>query len=100
MYDRTTLVDRVLDTVRTNLIEGAILVVLVLFGFLRSFRAGVIVAATIPLSMLFAGNLMVAFGVAGSLMSLGAIDFGVIVDSAVIQVENVVHRLGECVAEY
>jgi cobalt-zinc-cadmium resistance protein CzcA len=94
VYDRTTLVDRVLGTVRTNLLEGAALVVLVLFVFLRDLRAGFLVAAVIPLSMLFATNLMLVFGVAGSLMSLGAIDFGLLVDSAVIQVENVAHRLG------
>ena len=95
VYDRTTLVDRVLRTVRTNLLEGALLVIVVLFAFLRDLRAGIVVACVIPLSMLFAGNLMLAFGVAGSLMSLGAIDFGLLVDSAVIQVENVSHRLGE-----
>ncbi|MCB9637260.1 MAG: efflux RND transporter permease subunit [Sandaracinus sp.] len=93
LYDRTTLVDRVLETVRTNLLEGALLVLLVLFAFLRDVRAGLIVSATIPLSMLVASNLMLAAGVAGSLMSLGAIDFGLLVDSSVIQVENVVHRL-------
>jgi len=93
LYDRTTLVDRVLETVRTNLLEGALLVLLVLFAFLRDVRAGLIVSATIPLSMLVASNLMLAVGVAGSLMSLGAIDFGLLVDSSVIQVENVVHRL-------
>lgn len=94
VYDRTTLVDRVLVTVRNNLIEGALLVMLVLFAFLRDVRAGLVVAVVIPLSMLFATNLMLVFGVAGSLMSLGAIDFGLLVDSAVIQVENVSHRLG------
>lgn len=93
LYDRTTLVDRVIDTVRTNLLEGALLVLLVLFVFLRDLRAGLVVALTIPLSMLVASNLMLAVGVAGSLMSLGAIDFGLLVDSSVIQVENVVHRL-------
>jgi len=93
LYDRTALVDRVLDTVRTNLLEAALLVLLVLFAFLRDVRAGVIVAATIPLSMLVASNAMLAFGVAGSLMSLGAIDFGLLVDSSVIQVENVMQRL-------
>jgi cobalt-zinc-cadmium resistance protein CzcA len=93
VYDRTMLVDRVLGTVRTNLLEGALLVLLVLFAFLRDVRAGLIVALTIPLSMLVASNFMLAFGVAGSLMSLGAIDFGLLVDSAVIQIENVAHRL-------
>lgn len=95
VYQRTTLVDQVLETVRQNLLEGAILVVAVLFVFLGSLRAGLIVAAAIPLSMLFAFDLMVRAGVAGSLMSLGAIDFGLIVDSSVISVENSVRRLAE-----
>jgi heavy metal efflux system protein len=95
VYDRTTLVDRVLDTVKKNLLEGALLVIAVLFVFLGSLRAGLVVAAAIPLSMLFASNLMLQLGVAGSLMSLGAIDFGLVVDSSVIQVENVMRRLGE-----
>ena len=94
VYDRTSLVDRVLKTVEKNLFEGAILVIAILFAFLGSFRAGLIVATAIPLSMLFAFDLMLRFGVAGSLMSLGAIDFGLIVDSSVIQVENAVKRLG------
>ncbi len=95
VYERTTLVDQVLATVRTNLLEGAILVIAVLFIFLGSIRAGLIVAAAIPLSMLFAFDLMVRAGVTGSLMSLGAIDFGLIVDSSVISVENTVRRLSE-----
>ena len=95
VYDRSTLVERVLGTVRTNLLEGALLVVAVLFAFLGNLRAGLVVAAAIPLSMLFAGNLMLRFGVAGSLMSLGAIDFGLLVDSSVIQIENVMRRLAE-----
>jgi len=94
-YDRTDLVESVLRTVRTNLLEGAILVVAVLFVFLGSLRAGLIVAAAIPLSMLFAFDLMLRAGVAGSLMSLGAIDFGLVVDSSVIMVENSVRRLAE-----
>jgi cobalt-zinc-cadmium resistance protein CzcA len=95
VYERTWLVDKVLRTVRTNLFEGAILVIAVLFIFLGNFRAGLIVAAAIPLSMLFAFDLMLRAGISGSLMSLGAIDFGLIVDSSVIQVENAVRRLGE-----
>jgi heavy metal efflux system protein len=95
VYQRTTLVEQVLATVRTNLLEGGILVVAVLFVFLGSLRAGLIVASAIPLSMLFAFDLMVRAGVAGSLMSLGAIDFGLIVDSSVISVENAVRRLAE-----
>src|SRR5690606_24062142 len=88
-------VDRVLHTVRTNLFEGALLVVAVLFLFLGNLRAGLIVAAPIPLSMLFAFNFMVQAGIAGTLMSLGAIDFGLIVDSSVIMVENSMRRLAE-----
>ncbi|MFZ5481099.1 MAG: efflux RND transporter permease subunit, partial [Myxococcota bacterium] len=95
VYARVELVDRVLATVRTNLIEGALLVVAVLFALLGSLRAGLVVASVIPLSMLFAADLMVQAGVAGSLMSLGAIDFGLLVDSAIIQVENAVRRLRE-----
>jgi len=94
VYERTELVDRVLHTVRTNLFEGALLVVAVLFLFLGNLRAGLVVASAIPLSMLFAFDLMTRAGIAGSLMSLGAIDFGLIVDSSVIQVENIVRRLG------
>ena len=94
VYERTELVDHVLRTVRTNLFEGALLVVAVLFIFLGNLRAGLVVAAAIPLSMLFAFDLMARAGIAGSLMSLGAIDFGLIVDSSVILVENAVRRLG------
>ncbi|WP_437636300.1 efflux RND transporter permease subunit [Sorangium sp. So ce854] len=95
VYDRTELIDRVLGTVRKNLLEGALLVVAVLFAFLGNLRAGLIVASAIPLSMLFAFDLMLRAGVAGSLMSLGAIDFGLVVDSSVIMVENSVRRLSE-----
>lgn len=95
VYARTTLVDRVLRTVRTNLLEGAVLVIAVLFIFLGNLRAGLIVAAAIPLSMLFAFDLMLRAGIAGSLMSLGAIDFGLVVDSSVIMVENSVRRIAE-----
>ncbi len=94
-YDRTTLVDRVLHTVEKNLFEGAILVIAVIFVFLGNLRAGLIVALAIPLSMLFAFDLMLRFGIAGSLMSLGAIDFGLIVDSSVIIIENAERRLAE-----
>jgi cobalt-zinc-cadmium resistance protein CzcA len=93
VYERTTLVDHVLETVSTNLFEGALLVVAVLFVFLGNLRAGLLVASAIPLSLLFAFDLMTRAGVAGSLMSLGAIDFGLVVDSSVIQVENTVRRL-------
>ena len=95
VYARTDLVDRVLKTVRKNLIEGAALVIAVLFLFLGSPRAGLLVALAIPLSMLVASSLMLRLGVVGSLMSLGAIDFGLVVDSTVIQVENAMRHLGE-----
>ena len=93
LYQRTDLVDQVLRTVRNNLVEGALLVVLVLFLLMGNLRAGLIVALVIPLSMLFAFNAMLAVAIAGSLMSLGAIDFGLIVDSSVIMVENAERRL-------
>ncbi|HVI00303.1 MAG TPA: CusA/CzcA family heavy metal efflux RND transporter, partial [Enhygromyxa sp.] len=95
VYSRTDLVSKVLHTVRNNLLEGALLVIAVLFVFLGNFRAGLIVALAIPLSMLFAFNAMLRFGIAGSLMSLGAIDFGLVVDSSVILVENAARRLDE-----
>ncbi len=95
VYDRTELVDIVIHTVKKNLFEGALLVIAVLFLFLGHFRAALIVAAAIPLSMLFAFSLMVRAGIAGTLMSLGAIDFGLIVDSSVIMIENAVRRLHE-----
>ncbi len=95
VYARTEIVDQVLHTVRTNLLEAALLVIAVLFAFLGNLRAGLIVALAIPLSMMVASTLMLRAGVAGTLMSLGAIDFGLVVDSAVIQVENAMRRLGE-----
>ena len=95
VYSRTDLVDKVLRTVRDNLLEGALLVIAILFMFLGNLRAGVIVALAIPLSMLFAFNAMLQFGIAGSLMSLGAIDFGLVVDSSVIMVENAARRVAE-----
>jgi cobalt-zinc-cadmium resistance protein CzcA len=95
VYSRTDLVSKVLKTVRNNLLEGALLVIAVLFVFLGNLRAGFIVALAIPLSMLFAFNAMLQFGIAGSLMSLGAIDFGLVVDSSVIMVENSARRLSE-----
>ncbi len=95
VYERTELVDLVLRTVRTNLFEGALLVIAVLFLFLGDLRAGLIVASAIPLSMLFAFSGMWRFGIAGTLMSLGAIDFGLIVDSSVILVENAAKRLSD-----
>ena len=95
VYDRTELVDYVIETVRKNLFEGGLLVVAILFLFLGNFRAGLIVALAIPLSMLFAFSGMLRFGIAASLLSLGAIDFGLVVDSSVIMIENVVRRLAE-----
>ncbi|MGX5817083.1 CusA/CzcA family heavy metal efflux RND transporter [Chitinophaga lutea] len=91
--DRTDLVDRAIHTVKKNLIEGALIVIFVLVLFLGNFRAGIIVASAIPLSMLFALGMMNAFGVSANLMSLGAIDFGLIVDGAVIIVEATLHHL-------
>ena len=93
VYKRTDLVGQVLGTVERNLAEGAALVVVVLFGFLGSLRAGLIVAAAIPLSMLFAVTMMERLGIAGSLMSLAAIDFGLVVDSSVVMIENCASRL-------
>lgn len=94
-YDRTELVDRTIRTVEKNLIEGAILVVAVLFLLLGNLRAALIVAAAIPLSMLFAFSAMLKAGIAGSLMSLGAIDFGLVVDGSVVMVENSMRHLSE-----
>lgn len=91
--DRTALVDRAISTVQTNLIEGALIVILVLVLFLGNLRAGLIVASAIPLSMLFALGMMNLFGLSANLMSLGAIDFGLIVDGSVIVVEATLHHL-------
>lgn len=92
--DRTHLIKRAINTVEKNLIEGALIVIFVLVIFLGNFRAGLIVASAIPLSMLFALAMMHVFGVSANLMSLGAIDFGLIVDGAVIIVEATIHHLG------
>lgn len=91
--DRTKMVNNAIGTVETNLMEGALIVVFVLVLFLGNLRAGLVVASVIPLSMLFAVILMNRFGVSGNLMSLGALDFGLIVDGAVIIVEAVLHQL-------
>lgn len=91
--DRKKLVDNAIKTVMTNLAEGALIVVFVLVLFLGNLRGGLVVASVIPLSMMFAVSLMNLFGVSGNLMSLGAIDFGLIVDGAVIIVEAVLHRM-------
>lgn len=94
LYDRTTLVDKTISTVKTNLLEGAVLVIAILFALLGNIRAALIAALVIPLSMLFAITGMASNRVSGNLMSLGAIDFGLIVDGAVIVVENALRRLG------
>ncbi|MDY0070502.1 MAG: CusA/CzcA family heavy metal efflux RND transporter [Porticoccaceae bacterium] len=95
VYDRTSLVDRTIATVQKNLLEGALLVIAVLFGLLGNMRAALITAAVIPLSMLMTITGMVQNRVSGNLMSLGALDFGLIVDGAVIIVENCLRRFGE-----
>lgn len=95
LYDRSDLVNRTIHTVEKNLVEGAILVVVVLFALLGNWRAAFIVALVIPLSMLFAMTGMNHLGLSGNLMSLGAIDFGLIVDGAVVMVENIIRHLGE-----
>lgn len=93
VYDRTELIDHVIHTVQKNLFEGGLLVIAVLFIFLGNLRAGLIVASAIPLSMLFAFSGMLKFGIAASLLSLGAIDFGLVVDSSVVMIENCVRHL-------
>jgi cobalt-zinc-cadmium resistance protein CzcA len=93
LYDRTHLINQTLNTVRHNLTAGGVLVMAILLAFLGNLRGGLIVALAIPLSMLFAANVMLATGISASLMSLGAIDFGLIVDSSVIMIENCVRRL-------
>ena len=94
-YDRTELVARTIHTVEKNLIEGAALVIIVLVLLLGNWRGALLVSSVIPLSMLFAAICMVAFGVSGNLMSLGSLDFGLIVDGAVIVVENAVRKRAE-----
>lgn len=94
-YDRTELVDRTISTVAKNLVEGSALVILILILLLGNWRGALLVASIIPLSMLFAAILMRVFNVSGNLMSLGALDFGLIVDGAVVMVENAVRRRAE-----
>lgn len=94
-YDRTVLVDQTIETVRRNLIEGGALVIVVLFVMLRNVRAGLIAAAMIPLCMAVAFIGMRSLGISGNLMSLGAIDFGLVVDGGIIILENSIHRLGQ-----
>jgi heavy metal efflux system protein len=93
-YDRSILINKTIHTVRNNLFEGAILVIAILFALLGNWRAALIVTAAIPLSFLFALTGMLKLGVSGNLMSLGAVDFGLIIDGAVVIVENVVRQLG------
>ena len=99
-YDRTELVDRTIYTVVKNLVEGAILVIIVLILLLGNWRGAMLVATVIPLSMLFAAIMMRIFNVSGNLMSLGSLDFGLIVDGAVIVVENTVRRRAEAQHEH
>ncbi|HMW00156.1 MAG TPA: CusA/CzcA family heavy metal efflux RND transporter [Acidobacteriota bacterium] len=94
-YDRTELIDRTIRTVITNLVEGALIVIFVLILLLGNWRGALLVATVIPLSMMSAAIGMNFFGVSGNLMSLGAIDFGLVVDGAVIMVENAIRRIGE-----
>ncbi|HET9135774.1 MAG TPA: CusA/CzcA family heavy metal efflux RND transporter, partial [Candidatus Kapabacteria bacterium] len=91
--DRTKLVDKAIGTVTRNLLEGGLIVIFILVLLLGNLRAGLVVASVIPLAMLFAISMMNLFGISGNLMSLGAIDFGLIVDGAVIIVESIVHRI-------
>ena len=100
VYDRTVLVDKAISTVKKNLLEGAILVIVILFLFLGNIRAAVITATVIPLSMLFTFTGMVSYKVSANLMSLGALDFGIIIDGAVVIVENCVRRLAHAQAHY
>ncbi|MDR2346576.1 MAG: CusA/CzcA family heavy metal efflux RND transporter [Planctomycetaceae bacterium] len=95
VYDRTELVNFVIDTVRKNLFDGGLLVIAVLFAFLGNIRAACIVAMVIPLSMLFAFTGMYKFGIAASLLSLGALDFGLVVDSSVVMIENCARKLSD-----
>ncbi len=94
-YDRTLFVDKVIRTVRNNLLEGGLLVIAILFLFLGDLRAGLIVAMAIPMSMLLAFTGMYQAGLSGNLMSLGAIDFGLLVDGSVVMIDNILRRLGD-----
>ncbi|WP_423193677.1 CusA/CzcA family heavy metal efflux RND transporter [Cupriavidus sp. H18C2] len=100
VYDRTRLVDKAIATVKKNLLEGAVLVIAILFLFLGNLRAAVITAMVIPLAMLFTFTGMVSYRVSANLMSLGALDFGIIVDGAVVIVENCVRRLAHAQASH
>jgi heavy metal efflux system protein len=98
VYDRTVLVDKAIFTVQKNLLEGAVLVIVVLFALLGNFRAALIVAMVIPLSMLFTFTGMVSYGISANLMSLGALDFGVIADGALVSAEAAIRRLAHAQA--
>ncbi|MBI5926463.1 MAG: CusA/CzcA family heavy metal efflux RND transporter [Aquabacterium sp.] len=100
VYDRTVLVDKAIATVKKNLFEGAVLVIVILFAFLGNFRAALITAMVIPLAMLFTFTGMVSQQVSANLMSLGALDFGIIIDGAVVIVENCVRRLAHAQAHH
>ncbi len=100
VYNRTNLVDKAIATVKKNLLEGAMLVIAILFLFLGNIRAAIITALVIPLSMLFTFTGMVAYKVSANLMSLGALDFGIIIDGAVVIVENCIRRLAHAQAHY
>ncbi|MDI1260882.1 CusA/CzcA family heavy metal efflux RND transporter [Aquabacterium sp.] len=100
VYDRTVLVDKAIATVKKNLFEGAVLVIVILFAFLGNFRAALITALVIPLAMLFTFTGMVTQQVSANLMSLGALDFGIIIDGAVVIVENCVRRLAHAQARH
>ena len=100
VYDRTILIDKAINTVKKNLLEGALLVITILFLFLGNMRAAVITAMVIPLSMLFTFTGMVSNKVSANLMSLGALDFGIIIDGAVVIVENCVRRLAHAQAQF
>lgn len=95
LYNRTKLVDATIHTIRKNLLEGALLVIAILFLILGNLRVALFVALAIPLSMLFAVSGMVFFGISGNLLSLGAIDFGIIVDGSVVMAENIIRRFAE-----
>ena len=95
IYNRTNLVNAAVNTVKKNLIEGALLVIAILFFILGNFRVALFVALSIPLSMLFAVTGMVRYGISGNLMSLGAIDFGIIVDGSVVMAENIIRRFAK-----
>jgi cobalt-zinc-cadmium resistance protein CzcA len=99
VYDRSVLVNKAIRTVRNNLVEGALLVIAILFAFLGNLRAALVTALVIPLTMLLVFTGMVGAGVSANLMSLGALDFGIIIDGAVVIVENCIRRLGIAQAE-